>query len=269
VQISQSTKELSSLYDIQDEACPPYWFSQTYTLYHISPLAIEISPLYQIWCRKFDRILIYAPKRNSKWRPPPSWIHFWWLFCTATYCRNSTIDLNHRTKYCASISVHERIIISFWNKRWRPSAILDFRKPHYSPIYSRLLTFHHSTKFGATILIAAEIIAQKLNSKWRLPPCWIYFWLTYCWSQPPYKISWKCLNPQLNYINFLKFKMPAVRHVGLSKRFIETWLLIPVSPYMGRNAVLMWRQFCTEVHVSRMCRYQLASSGVKKDGSLW
>jgi len=79
------------------------------------------------------------------------------------------------------------------------------------------LKFHPCTKFGAKILIDAQIMAQKRNSKWRPPPSWIYFrWLFlllptfHFWSQPSYKISWKCFNPWLNYNNFLKFKMAAV-----------------------------------------------------------
>jgi len=33
------------------------------------------------------------------------------------------------------------------------------------------------------------------------------------WAQLPYKISWKYLNPWLNYNIFLKYKMAPVRHV--------------------------------------------------------
>ena len=46
---------------------------------------------------------IMAQKRNSKWRRPPRWIYFRWLFLT--YSRLSTIDLNHQTKFRANISI--------------------------------------------------------------------------------------------------------------------------------------------------------------------
>jgi len=55
-------------------------------------------------------------KRNSKWRPTPSWIYFRWLFLTS--CRLSTVDRNHHTKFRANISIHDWIIITFVNWRW-------------------------------------------------------------------------------------------------------------------------------------------------------
>ena len=70
-------------------------------------------------------------------------------------------------------------MVIFQNSRWRPSAILDFRKCEFWPIGSlEMLIFHHGTKFGAKMLNDAQIMAQKRNSKWRPPPSWIYFrWL--------------------------------------------------------------------------------------------
>jgi len=65
-------------------------------------------------------------KRNSKWRPSPSWIYFRWLFLKN--CRLSTVDRNHLTKFRANISIYDWIIITFVYSRWRPSAMLDFRK---------------------------------------------------------------------------------------------------------------------------------------------
>jgi len=118
-----------------------------------------------------------AQKRNSKWRPPPSWICFRWLFLT--YCRLSTVDLNHHTKFGANISIGGLLTVTFHNSRWRPSAILDFRKCDFWPIgILVLLIFHHRTKFGAKMLIDAQIIAKKRNSRWRPPASLIYFrWL--------------------------------------------------------------------------------------------
>jgi len=46
-------------------------------------------------------------------------------------------------------------------------------------------------------------------------------------SQHTYRISCQYLNSRLNYKNFLKFKMAAVRHVVFSK----TWLLTHTSPW--------------------------------------
>ena len=62
------------------------------------------------------------------------------------------------------------------NPRWRPSAILDFRKsdfwalgPHGLPI------FYHGVKFGAKMLIDAEIMVQNRNPRWR-PSAILHFW---------------------------------------------------------------------------------------------
>jgi len=99
-------------------------------------------------CIKFGAENFNAPKRNSKWRPPPSWIYFRWLFLT--YCRHYAIKLNHHTKFHENISIYDWIIITFWISRWRPSAMLDFLKPDFWPMRSISLHcrfFHHGTKF--------------------------------------------------------------------------------------------------------------------------
>ena len=74
-------------------------------------------------------------------------------------------------------------MVTFQNSRWRPSAILDFRKSDFWPIDGiGLLIFHQGTKFGAKMLIDTQVMAKKRNSKWRPPPSWIYFrslFLTY------------------------------------------------------------------------------------------
>jgi len=88
-----------------------------------------------------------AQKRNSKWRPPPSWIYFRLHFLT--YSRFFTVDLNHHPKFRANISICGWLTVIFQNSRWRPSAILDFRKPDFCPMVGLgLLIFHHDAKFG-------------------------------------------------------------------------------------------------------------------------
>ena len=68
------------------------------------------------------------------------------------------------TKFGAKMLIGAQIIAQNRNSRWRPSAILDFRKPDFWPIGRlRLLIFHLSTKFGAKMLIDAEIMAKNLN----------------------------------------------------------------------------------------------------------
>jgi len=57
-------------------------------------------------------------------------------------------------------------------------------------------------------------------------PVAIFNVLPTVWLQPPYKFSYKYHYPRLNYNNFCKFKMVAVRHLGFSK----TWFLTNGSP---------------------------------------
>ena len=54
------------------------------------------------------------------------------------------------------------------NPRWRPSAILDFRKSDYYALGPLgLPIFHLGVKFGGKILIDAEIMTQNRNQRWR------------------------------------------------------------------------------------------------------
>jgi len=116
--------------------------------------------------------------QNGGGRPPPSWIYFRLKFLT--YSRLSTVDLNHHPKFHANISIGGWLTVIFLNLRWRPSAILDFRKPDFCPMVGLgLLIFHHDAKFGAKMLIGDQIRAQKRNSKWRPPPSWICFRLQF------------------------------------------------------------------------------------------
>jgi len=98
--------------------------------------AVDFPSGYQIWFKMLIDARIMAQKRNSACRPPPSWICFRLLFLT--HCRFYTHVHNHHTKFRANISICDWIIINFWNSRWRPSALLDFRKSDFWPAMGRL-----------------------------------------------------------------------------------------------------------------------------------
>ena len=54
------------------------------------------------------------------------------------------------------------------NPRWRPSAILNFRKSDFWELEPLgLPIFHLSTTFGAQMLIDAKIKAENRNPRWR------------------------------------------------------------------------------------------------------
>jgi len=54
------------------------------------------------------------------------------------------------------------------NPRWRPSAILDFRKSDFLALKPLgLPIFRLGTKFGAKMLFDAEIMAENGNPRWR------------------------------------------------------------------------------------------------------
>jgi len=85
------------------------------------------------------------------------------------HCQLHAIHLNHHTKISGKylkFSTNCWIIITFWNSRWQPSGILDFRKPDFLTNGSPLAAYFPScTKFCAKMLIDACIMAQKQNSK--------------------------------------------------------------------------------------------------------
>jgi len=57
---------------------------------------------------------------------------------------------HYRTEFGGKMLIDAEILAQNRNSRWRPSAILDFRKSDFWPIGRLcLLIFHHSTKFGA------------------------------------------------------------------------------------------------------------------------
>ena len=99
-----------------------------------------------LW-RKVQTVYLksYKPVNALKQQLPPSWIYFRWLFLTCG--RLSTVDLNHHTKFRAHISIHDWIVITFENSRWRPSVMLDFQKTVNWPICRlRLLIVHHCSR---------------------------------------------------------------------------------------------------------------------------
>ena len=113
------------------------------------------------------------------------------------------------------------------NPRWRPFAILDFRKSDFWELEPLgLLIFHLGTKFGAKMLIDAEIYSLKSKSKMtavrHLGFSKIWFQSTGTpWAADfpsPYKIWYKIwyknVDRRRNYGLKSKYKMAAVRHLG-------------------------------------------------------
>jgi len=141
------------------------------------PTYLRTLLIFNYYTKFVAKILIDAQIMGQKQNSPSS-IYFRWLFLT--YCRLYTIAVNHvPTKFRANVSIHDWIITTFWNSKWRPSAILDFRKSDFWAMGRLgLPIFHHCTKFDTKTLIFARIMAQNQNSRLRLPPSWIYFqWL--------------------------------------------------------------------------------------------
>ena len=121
------------------------------------------------------------------------------------------------------------------NSRWRPSAILDFRKTDFSQIGClRVLFFHLSTKFGTKMLIDAEIMAKNLNLRWRPSAILDFrktdFWQIGCLGVSIFhlwtKFGAKMLIGAQIIAKKSKFKMAAVRHLG-----------ILISPYRTTHVV--------------------------------
>ena len=143
-----------------------------------STWAVYMCPNGQIWCKNVDLCPNYGPK--TKFKMTAAAILNLLPVAFLTYSRFFTVDLNHHPKFRANISICGWLTVIFQNSRWRPSAILDFRKPDFCPMVGLgLLIFHHDAKFGAKMLIGAQIRAQNRNSKWRPPPSWIYFRLQF------------------------------------------------------------------------------------------
>jgi len=120
-----------------------------------STWAADFSSRYQIWCKNFIDAQIMGQKRNSTWRPPPSWIYFQSLFLT--YSRLSTFELNHHTKFRANISIGGWLMVTFQTSRWRPSAILELLYVYIRP----------PTKPLRQITSACKILCQSNAYFWR------------------------------------------------------------------------------------------------------
>ena len=82
-----------------------------------SSWAADFPSRYHIWCKNFWLMhKIMAQKRNSSWRPPPSWIYFLSLFLT--YSRLSTFELNHHTKFRANGRPPSWIVQNLISDQW-------------------------------------------------------------------------------------------------------------------------------------------------------
>jgi len=138
--------------------------------------AADFPSQYQIWCKNVDRCANYGPK--TKFKMAAAAILNFTSGCNFWHIADFPLLISTTTQKFMPIGGWLTVI--FQNSRWRPSAILDFRKPDFCPMVGLgLLIFHHDAKFGAKMLIGAQIRAQKRNSKWRPAPSWIYFWLQF------------------------------------------------------------------------------------------
>ena len=74
---------------------------------------------------------------------------------------------------------------TFQNSRWRPSAILDFRKSDFWPIADLgAADFPSRYQIWCKNVDLRQSYGQKRNSKWWPPPSWIYFrWLFLTYSR--------------------------------------------------------------------------------------
>ena len=146
-----------------------------------------------------------------------------------THCRLYTTAVNHHTKFRANISIHDWNIITFCNSRWCQSAMLDFPIP--SCIFENL-TSEQWIALRCRFSITVPNLVQKCWSAPELwpkieiqdggsPPSWIFENLTNdqkvafgCWSITlPNLVQNGDQRP--NYCPNSKFKMAAVRHIGI------------------------------------------------------
>ena len=123
------------------------------------------------------------------------------------------------------------------NPRWRPSAILDFRKSDFWELEPLgLPIFHLRTNFSAKMLINAEIMAAVRHlgfSKIRL----LNIGTPWTADFPSrYKIWWQNVDRYRNYSPTSKSKMAAVRHLGFSK----IWFLRTGTPWVAISPYKFW-----------------------------
>jgi len=101
-----------------------------------------------------------------------------------------------------------------------PYAILDFWKRDFWPMGRLMLSiFHLGTKFGAEILIDDQLMTKKRNSRWRPAAILDFqkpdFWLLAVDFPSGYQIWCRNVDQRPNYGQKSKFKMAAVRHLGI------------------------------------------------------
>jgi len=99
--ISQSTTQLCYLFKFNMAPVRHVGFSNTWPIYQRTLLIFH-------YYTKFVAIIltnaqIMSQNRNSKWRPPPSWIYFLWQFLR--YCRLYTITVNQCAKFRVNVFV--------------------------------------------------------------------------------------------------------------------------------------------------------------------
>ena len=91
--------------------------------------------------------------------------------------------MRHRTEFCANRSRRCRDMAVFDFSRWRPSAILDFKKLEILIAHNlRSAKMHHCAKFCANRSTRRGDMAVYNFSRWR--PSAILDWFYTCWDHP-------------------------------------------------------------------------------------
>jgi len=93
------------------------------------------------------------------------------------HCRLSTININQHAKRHASISIYDRIIITFWNSTRRQPAMKIFEN----------LIYHQCTTLDSWFSIIVPNLVQKL---WSTPTLWRKFKI----QDGGPTLSWICEN---------------------------------------------------------------------------
>ena len=110
--------------------------------------------------------------RNSRWRPPPSWIainmHFWCNSCVLCQI------LNIRIKFGEVRSTCKEMATNFRNSRWRPPPSWIFVNMHFwCNICVLCQILNIPIKFGDDWFNINEMATDFRNSWWRRrPPSW-------------------------------------------------------------------------------------------------
>ena len=117
-----------------------------------------------------SRLLTYF--RNSRWRPPPSWI---FKSCTfGTFRRVHSVVLELYIKFGSNICD------SHWDHTYAldvhlmTSCELTSGFDFWSGGHLRMAVVHLLIKFGVDICIQSRVIDIFRNPRWRPPPSWIF-----------------------------------------------------------------------------------------------